>query len=223
MTTRGFFTTRRLSAASITLTLACSIAACGDNGSDYEYSASFTPQTSSTPSQKTSSNTPASQARNESERTTSSRSPEPTQRSQEERSGNCGVNTQATEIYDHISDVPDNGLFEGNEWKYDGQSNYDPCVDLSYASLYQEGTHASTPSQLMLFHRGEYLGVGSDQLLNPIKFLEVTDSSIKIRYKDWKAWSEAGASFAESPNYYTDITYRWDGEKVQMLGHVPES
>ena len=60
----------------------------------------------------------------------------------------------------------------GGEGGYYGQSDYSPCDDLSYApSGSPAPRNPSKQSQLMLFHRGEYVGVGA---LAP-KAMYVTD------------------------------------------------
>lgn len=230
MNTHGFSNrgaSRRIFAIMTATLLASGLVACSNSKEDSAFEAVFSAAASEAAN---SSSSDSHMSRDRAEESSDSQDygstfdePTPSTNSSEPSSTNCGLDTQASEIYAHISEVPTVGLFEGNQWQYGGSSNYDPCADLSYAELYQEGTHASTPSQLMLFHKGEYLGVGSDKLLNPIKILSTTDDSITIRYKDWDALAEANGSFAQSPEYYTDITYLWDGERVQMNGYLPPS
>lgn len=107
-------------------------------------------------------------------------------------------------------------------WEYNGDSNYDPCADLSYASVDQmpQG-NGQFARQLMLFHKGEYLGVGSDRSLQHISVHNISDDSLTVTYKDWWAQRAAGAPNAESGNYTKDVTYHWDGDQVQMIGNVP--
>lgn len=211
MRTRGFFTTRRLAAASITLTLACSIAACGDNGSDYEYSASFTPQTSST---TTTANTEEATVTEQSS-TEASRDPKPTVSRTTTPDRSCGEDKEANEIYRNISKVPDDS--SGDPWFYNGYSNYDPCLDLSFAVLsHNHGASRFQSRQIMLFHKGEYLGVGSDRLTVHFDFVNITDDSITVKYLN--PHSESGSPQEDYDNAL-DVTYRWDGEKVQMLGY----
>lgn len=134
---------------------------------------------------------------------------------------NCGVDTSAEEIYQNISEVP-LGEVSGMHWEYNGDSNYDPCADLSYASVDQmpQG-NGQFARQLMLFHKGEYLGVGSDRSLQHISVHNISDDSLTVTYKDWWAQRAAGAPNAESGNYTKDVTYHWDGDQVQMIGNVP--
>lgn len=139
----------------------------------------------------------------------------------EQASADCGVNPQAEAIHNNISQVPPPQLPD-SYWQYNGESNYDPCADLSYASIDQmpQG-NAQFARQIMMFHKGEYIGVGSDRVLQHIDILNVTDDSFTARYKDWVALEEAGGANAEAPKYTKDVTYRWNGEGVEMIGTVP--
>lgn len=135
-------------------------------------------------------------------------------------SADCGVNTQARAIYDHISEVP---LDQPNMyWKYNGDSNYNPCADLSYASVDQmpQG-NGQFARQIMLFHKGEYLGVGSDHSLQHTDVFNTTNNSMTVRYKDSEAQDRAHADNAHSNLFTKDVDYVWDGSKVQMIGSVP--
>ena len=201
-------------------TLLSAATACG---ADSSFDASFDPTgsggdsslssetVSSAPESTTSPNAPSD--------VTSPSSPNPTTGAGTDAS--CGVDPQASEIYDHIAEVP-LGTVDDMYWKYNGDSNYDPCADLSYASLDQmpqgDGQFAR---QLMLFHKGEYLGVGSDHSLQHIRIHHVTDDSLTVTYKDWEALARSGQPLAAAPNFTKDVTYMWDGDHVEMIGSVP--
>lgn len=138
----------------------------------------------------------------------------------DEPAPSCGVNSASPVITDHISDVPAPSL-EGLTWSYFGESNYDPCAALSFASLVQSETgNSQFQTQLMLFHNGEYIGVGSDHVLQH-QVIGSSEDSVSVRYKDWEALAAAGAGNAESPNYTSDVTYRWTGDGVVPEGRIP--
>ena len=203
--------TAKRGAALLTAVLASAgLAACADNSSDYEYSASFTPKSASPVAESsemtTSSSSPSSEA---------SHDPEPTRSTQSSSPRNCGVDKEASEIYSNIHKVPEDG--SGMPWFYDGYSNYDPCTDLSFAVLHHRtGASRFQSRQIMLFHQGEYLGVGSDQLTAHVDIVNITNDSITVKYMD-----PNGRVRSPEEDYANalDVTYRWDGEKVQMLGY----
>lgn len=49
---------------------------------------------------------------------------------------NCGVDPDSPVITSHTADVPAPEL-DGMTWVYHGESNYDPCAALSYATVVQ--------------------------------------------------------------------------------------
>jgi hypothetical protein len=143
-----------------------------------------------------------------------------TSSNQREDEGNCGVDPNASAITDNISQVPAPSL-DGLTWTYKGDSNYDKCATLSYATVEQsEQGNSQFQNQLMLFHKGEYLGVGSDTVQQH-QVIATTDDSVTVRYKDWEALDTAGAPNAEASNYTTDVTFTWDGSRVVPQGRFP--
>ena len=133
---------------------------------------------------------------------------------------NCGVDPNAAAITGNIGQVPAPSL-EGLSWTYKGDSNYDECATLSYATIEQsEQGNSQFQNQLMLFHNGEYLGVGSDTVQQH-QVIGTTDDSVTVRYKDYEALDAAGGSNAEASNFTTDVTFRWDGSQVVPEGRFP--
>lgn len=133
---------------------------------------------------------------------------------------NCGVDTGAAAIHDNIHRVPPPTL-EGEGWEYYGHSDYDPCADLSYAVVFVTGsTHAQKQNQIMLFHRGEYLGVG---LLAPqvYRHWEGDGQEVHVRLIDHEAMEADGAPNAAAAEYEVDLTFRWNGERVESVGRIP--
>lgn len=132
----------------------------------------------------------------------------------------CENDPQAPAIHDNLGQVPA-PLAAGEGWEYYGQSDYSPCADLSYALVWVTGsTHPLKQSQLMLFHRGEYLGVGA---LAP-QSMYVTDSdgySVNTRVIDFEAMERDQAPNAESELYRRDLGFWWNGERVEAVGEIP--
>ncbi|QGU05249.1 LppP/LprE family lipoprotein [Corynebacterium comes] len=132
----------------------------------------------------------------------------------------CGVDPQASAIPDNLWQVPPPAA-RGEGWEYYGQSNYDPCAELSYALVWVTGsTHPLKQSQLMLFHRGDYLGVGA--LAPQSMYVTEADSeSVHTRVVDFEAMERDQAPNAEAERYRTDLSFWWNGEKVEAIGKIP--
>lgn len=140
--------------------------------------------------------------------------------SRPEREETCGVDTQAAAIQDNLWQVPAPQA-PGEGWEYYGQSNYDPCADLSYALVWVTGSaHPLKQSQLMLFHRGDYLGVGA---LAPQSMYveEAGPDSVRTRVVDFEAMERNQAPGAEAELYRSDLTFWWNGERVEAVGRIP--
>lgn len=129
----------------------------------------------------------------------------------------CSEQPDSPEITNNISKLPPNQF----GWKPTGESNYNPCNDLSYALITQaQQGNSQFATQLMLFHKGKYIGVGSDTV-QQTEILSATDSSVTVRMRDWEALQESGEANAQAPNYYSDVTFRWNGSKVVPEGRIP--
>ena len=129
----------------------------------------------------------------------------------------CSEQPNSPEITNNISKLPPNQF----GWKPTGQSNYNPCNDLSYALITQaQQGNGQFRTQLMLFHKGKYIGVGSDTV-QQTEILSATDSSVTVRMRDWEALQESGEANAMAGKYYSDVTFRWDGSKVVPEGRIP--
>ena len=128
--------------------------------------------------------------------------------------GECGIDPQAEAITDHVDEVPE--AIAGVSWVYTGDSNYDPCRELSYARLEVEGATGSSPMQLMLFHDGEYVGTASECAFALTTVTRTTADSVTVEYR----WPRAGEPTAD-PTGIASVTYRWDGDSVQQDGELP--
>ncbi len=132
----------------------------------------------------------------------------------------CGVDTQAAAIHDNLHRVPPPAT-AGEGWEYHGHSNYDPCADLSYATVHVTGsTHALKQNQLLLFHRGDSLGVGA--LVPQVhEVMDADGRSVTVRYIDSEAMERAGAPNAEAEHHKVTVTFWWNGERVEPVGRIP--
>lgn len=132
----------------------------------------------------------------------------------------CGVDTQADAIQGNIAQVPAPRA-PGEGWEYYGQSNYNPCADLSYALVWVTGSDRPLKqSQLMLFHRGNYIGVGA---LAPqsMYVVDADDTSVHTRMLDFEAMERDQAPNAVAERYRVDVTFWWNGERVEPVGEIP--
>lgn len=211
------------SLAALAAVAALSLSACSSDG-DNEAATEMTTLTETAtaePNQQSSASSPAPEHPNSSGQTTSEST---AANGNDNGSGgeqeNCGVDPNAAAITDNIGQVPAPSL-AGMSWTYEGDSNYDTCATLSYATVEQsEQGNSQFQNQLMLFHNGEYLGVGSDTVQQH-QVVATTDDSVTVRYKDYEALDAAGGSNAEAGNYTTDVTFRWDGSQVVPEGRFP--
>ncbi len=136
----------------------------------------------------------------------------------------CGINPEDPRIQEAIANVPAafTEAASANQdvaWSTNvTDTSFDPCADLSYAQLSIEGATGSSPMQVMLFHRGEYIGTTSDCAPGNQKVNQDDDKSITVTYR-WPKPGEgtAGDTFSE------DVTYTWvdDETGVSMSGPIP--
>lgn len=128
----------------------------------------------------------------------------------------CGVETSHSAITAPIETLAPPSA-PGTYWSYEGDSNFDPCADLSYALLVQQPQgNSQFGTQLLFFHKGEYLGIDSTY---PQQVIDIVDGGdrLTVTYKDWEAQREAGAPNAEASKYTATVTFFWD-EAAGQLG-----
>ena len=131
--------------------------------------------------------------------------------------GDCGVRPYDSEILYNLHTLPHNA----NGWEPTDNTNYNRCTDLSYALITEGGTDDGlVDTQLMLFHKGEYLGIGSDRAQHT-DILSTTEDSVTVRMQDWEAWQASGEPVSAVSSYYSDVTFRWNGERVVPEGRIP--
>ena len=208
----------RVTFGALAVVAALSLSACGSDS--VEKSAPTAMTTVSESAGNTSQSSPSTSYAQPSTSHASESDAEQTSSNQREDEGNCGVNPNASAITDNIGQVPTPSL-DGLTWTYKGDSNFDECATLSYATVEQsEQGNSQFQNQLMLFHNGDYLGVGSDTVQQH-QVIATTDDSVTVRYKDWEALDAAGAPNAEASNYTTDVTFTWVGSQVVPQGRFP--
>ncbi|WOF22438.1 LppP/LprE family lipoprotein [Microbacterium betulae] len=96
---------------------------------------------------------------------------------------------------------------------------YDPCAELSWIVVPISGGSVSSPNQIALFHRGEYIGPATERSygFRP-DVVRVDDASIEVTYR----WAESGDANAE-PSGTTVVSFAWDeaSESVVFSGELP--
>ncbi|WP_158726541.1 LppP/LprE family lipoprotein [Tomitella fengzijianii] len=128
----------------------------------------------------------------------------------------CGVDPSAPAIAQAVQTLSQNQPSRYG-WTYVGESNYDPCVDLSYAMAETPGATASSPMQLMLFHQGAYVGTGTLCAMPYTSVIGTADDEVDVRYR-WLRGDEASAD----PSGEATTSYVWTGDGVRMTRPLPE-
>jgi len=139
----------------------------------------------------------------------------------------CAQWTQSQAFDRWVGQVPpafaDRAPDPNTEWidtsDYSGATTYDPCAELSWVVLGIRGATASSPYQIMLFHRGEYLGTGTLKAYGFFpKVARVDDASIEVVY----TWTRPGECTACATGRST-AWFTWDPQagRVVMTGDVP--
>lgn len=96
-------------------------------------------------------------------------------------------------------------------------SKSEGCPTLGYAEITIEGATGSSPTQLLLFHRDRFLGTGVRcDILGQV--VGETDDSVTVEYR-WAVGDEPNALMSGR----ADVTFQWDGSRVQMLDPLPEA
>ena len=228
--TRGARRTRQFGAVVALTGLLLGTAACGDEDNAEDAPASVTSSTEAADAGSADKGEAPKEGNNqnaEGANTENAAAPDPAEdenaegadgnEGSDEGNKDCSEQPNSPEITNNISKLPPNQF----GWKPTGESNYNPCNDLSYALITQaQQGNSQFATQLMLFHKGKYIGVGSDTI-QQAEVLSATDSSVTVRMRDWEALQESGEANAQAPNYYSDVTFRWNGSKVVPEGRIP--
>ena len=131
----------------------------------------------------------------------------------------CATMTGAEAISTWGPQVPT--FREGYDWQWNldraDPNTYDPCAALSWVVLGLKGGMASSPVQIMLFHRGQYIGVTASEPINywP-EVVRLDDAAIQVTYK----WPRDGETTAGATGRSVSI-FTWD-EQTQSVVHSGE-
>ncbi|HIW92233.1 MAG TPA: LppP/LprE family lipoprotein [Candidatus Corynebacterium avicola] len=134
---------------------------------------------------------------------------------------NCEPDPESPVITDSIENLPPPGLPDST-WVYKGDSNYNECSDLSYATVEQDPQgNAQFENRLIFFHQGQYSTTPDTANTQQHKIVDTTEDSVTVEFKDWEALDEAGGANVDAPNYTETVTFRWDGNGVTAEGRIP--
>lgn len=101
----------------------------------------------------------------------------------------------------------------GNSWTVWQTGNL--CGTLGYAELATAGGTGSSPTQLLLYNEGEFLGTGVR--CNALgQVTGSTDESVTVQYR-WPIGNDSNANMRGR----TTVTFQWTGSSVSMLGELP--
>ena len=105
------------------------------------------------------------------------------------------------------------------QWDLNGAdtTTYDACAALSWVVLEIPRATVSSPVQIMLFHRGQYIGTTSSESIGfPPEVVRLDDAAIQVTY----TWTRDGESNAEASGRSVSI-FTWD-EQTQSVVHSGE-
>ena len=110
---------------------------------------------------------------------------------------------------------------EGYDWQWDldgaDTTTYDACAALSWVVLEIPGNTVSSPFQIMLFHRGQYIGTTASKPIGfPPKVVRLDDAAIQVAY----TWPRDGESNAEASGRSISI-FTWD-DRTRSVMHSGE-
>lgn len=209
--------TRTLTAAAALLVLSLGgLTGCNSSPAEQPQSMATSSEIANGPTSGIRSQAASPQAGTDAAATTaaSSATPEP--------SGSC-ANTSAEQAVNENIDKVGPAFPKGNvpdaEWVAIDTETYDPCADLSWVTLTIRGGTASSPSQQMLFHDGEYLGTTTQEgiAFSPAT-VRLSNSAIQVTYR----WAKEGESNAGASGRAVS-TYTWNPntESVDHAGEWP--
>lgn len=117
-------------------------------------------------------------------------------------------------VREAIDEIPGPSRYADYGWLPNYTGDYNACATLSYALLDGGGT-GSSPQQVLLFHRGEFLRAATDCNL-PTAGIDSTGDSVTITYR----WPRGRESNAESTGRAT-LTFSWSDDRLQQNGRLP--
>jgi len=147
--------------------------------------------------------------------------PAPVQTPQPTATPTCGSEDPTSAIQQAATRLGAPAGIEGAEWDTAGaaRGGYDPCAALSWVVLRPANSTGSSPSAILLFHEGTYLGTATKvQYSFTPDVTRTSDAAVSVTYR----YPRDGESNAEASGR-ADATYRWDdaARRVVMTGDVP--
>jgi hypothetical protein len=106
----------------------------------------------------------------------------------------------------------------GWEWDYHhAHGNYDPGATLSAVQITIKEAVASSPTQILLYHKGRYVGpaMSEARAFVSLRLDECTDDSVSVQF------TVPAGGHAGSITIRHNVTYKWQGEKIVQLGRPP--
>lgn len=188
--------------AAVSLCSSITIAACSTSGPSDQpsFSAQSVPESDAEVAAETASPSTSGS-------TTTNKSSEASEPEQE-----CSNKTSQEALDEAFPQLPPNRFEYAKETA--GQQYWDPCLDLSYMGITISSPTVSSPSHIMLFHKGEYVGTATAE---PQGF----SPSITRRSKDTLdikfTYPREGESNAGRTGK-TFFTVRWDSEENKVIG-----
>lgn len=90
------------------------------------------------------------------------------------------------------------------------------CGPLGYAELATEGGTGSSPTQLLLYNEGRFLGTGIK--CNALgQVTGSTPDSVSVQYR-WPVGDDSNANMSGRAT----VTFQWNGSSVDMIGTLPQ-
>lgn len=90
------------------------------------------------------------------------------------------------------------------------------CGSLGYAELATEGGTGSSPTQLLLYNNGQFLGTGiTCNALGQVR--GSTADSVTVGYR-WPIGDDSNSNMRGRAT----VTYQWNGSSVDMIGDLPQ-
>ena len=103
----------------------------------------------------------------------------------------------------------------GSSWEVWQTGNL--CGTLGYAELSTQRGTGSSPTQLLLYNEGEFLGTGIR--CNGLgQVTGSTDDSVMVQYR-WPVGNDSNANMSGRAN----VTFQWNGSSVDMIGSLPQN
>lgn len=137
----------------------------------------------------------------------------------------CGKLTAQEAVERWIDEVPPHvpqGGGGGDRWEWYPDridaATYDPCADLSWLLISIEDSKSTSPWALMLFHRGEYVGLATEDYTRHPEVERLSDASVEVTYR----WTKEGETNVEASGRSVSVlTWDPDTDEVTQEGELP--